>query len=265
MISAESFINLLQDKTIIELDETTKLIQDTIKTSFTSIQDQLVEKIKNNVRDQLIDKIGSSDNITDDQFKRSLEIGHTVFEPMLKADEFIIGSCVFRRNIWNFSSCSTQYFSIIYTNYNDAYQNRLTPVYKSNKKIKLSRPMIIMVSKIFKSISTFCNFVIPNGNGGDESYGDQVVSFLTKTLPEIVYEIQEKYYGDKKFGIYGCKFEEIIEDYHKLTKEMQIKNTALENAKREMERLYGEVDRLNNELSECDQLKKMLLTLKNTV
>lgn len=265
MISAESFINLLQDKSIIELDETTKLIQDTIKTSFTSIQDQLVEKIKNNVRDQLIKKIGSSDDITDDQFKRSLEIGHTVFEPMLKADEFIIGGCNFRRNINNYGSYSSKNFSIVYTNYNNAYQNRLTPVYKSNNKIKLSRPMIIIVNKIFKSISTFCNFAIPNCNGRDETHGDMVVSFLTKTLPEVVYEIQEKYYGDKKFGIYGCKFEEIIEDYHKLRKEMQIKSTALENAKKEMERLYDEVDRLNNELSKCDQLKKMLLTLKNTV
>lgn len=129
--------------------------------------------------------------------------------------------------------------------------------------------MIIIVSKIFKSIESFCDFYelsyFSGGRSCNYRMGEQAVKFLTHTLPEIIYEIQEKYYGDKNFGIYGCKFEEIIDDYHKLKKEIQIKNTTMDNAKREMERLYEENDRLKKELEECEQLKKMLMTLKNTV
>lgn len=142
MISAESFINSLQDKTIIELDESTKLIENTIKTSFASIQEQLVEQIKNNVRDQLIKKIGSSDDLTDKQFQSSLKINNIEYKPSLKPDEYIIGGYQFKRYHANnyHDNNKTYIYDIIYTNYNTVHRhcNSTLYTYKSQKTIKLS-------------------------------------------------------------------------------------------------------------------------------
>lgn len=266
MISKKAFISSLQNKTIIELEESTKLIEDTITKSFNSIKDELISQIKSNVRDELIKKIGSSDDI-DDNFKKTLLIGMESSIRSFKNGEFSIGFANFGRYAaYSYNGHrQVENHSITYTNYNNIYDTRNNG-HKSGKTIKLSKPLIILINNIFKSIGKMCKSGIQNRDGDfDYGYGDTIIHFLSQALPNIIYEIQEKYYGDNNFGVYGCKFEEIIEDYHKLQKEMQIKNTSLENAKKDLERLYSENDRLKKELEECAKLKEILIGLKNTV
>ena len=258
MISREAFISSLQDKTVIEIDKTTKFIEDTIKHTFNSIQSQLIEKIKLDVKDELIKKIGSSDKEID----ASLKITNPPYKPPLKPDEFVIGASGYSR----YYNDRENQFHIVYTNHNNVYNSQNSQYPKINtKSIKLSKPLIIIVRNIFSGIGQLSAHIYRSNGYSDNSVSDSAISFLTKILPDTIYQIQEKYFGDNNYGIYGCKFEEIIDDYHKLQKEMQIKNTALENSKKDLERLYSENDRLKKELEECAKLKEILIGLKNTV
>ena len=83
-------------------------------------------------------------------------------------------------------------------------------------------------------------------------------------IPNMIYEFQEKYYAHDKFGLYGSKFEEIINQFYKSEKEVENKNIELEKTKEEIMRLKEENEGLKKELEDCDQLRQCMANLKNT-
>ena len=60
------------------------------------------------------------------------------------------------------------------------------------------------------------------------------------------------------------KFEEIINSYYELEKELKNKNLELKKSIEEISLLREEITGLKKELEDCDQLRHCLSNLKNT-
>jgi hypothetical protein len=275
MSSIADFVCSLQKQSIIEVKDTTELIEKTIKDTFNSIQHQLISNIKNTVQDELIKKLSNEDINDKPIIKIDLSkdplVSKYLNKMLLKKDE-----CFIKHITYSYQDNPFRDNFIIYTTYNNIYtlkydydhlsHNWYHKVVKLGKEIKLTRALISFVIPLFQFLR--CDNLYYKHSTGDGIYHnrqtDELVKILTKDIPDTIYEFQEKYYANNKFGVYGSKFESIIDQFYKSEKELENKNIELEKAKEEITLLKEENKGLKKELEDCDQLRQCMANLKNT-
>ena len=280
MSSVKDFVSLLQDKSKIELKDTTDLIEKTIKNVFQNIQTELISNIKSNVQDELIKKLSNFE--TNEEIEKIVISNDAVINKYLKDictnDEYIItykeisSYWYDQNNFNNFIAC---------TNYNNTYTLQITgphynthpKLFKQGKNIKITKSFIFLVKELWTQLYKIGSFVhrFNSGSGfgsydatSDNNKTFNTIGILMRDIPNIIYEIQEKYFAHNKYGVYGSKFEEIINQFHKTKKELENKNMEFEKQKEEILRLKEENSGLKKELEDCDQLKHCLANLRNT-
>lgn len=265
MSSILDLLTSFQDKSKIELNETTKLIETTIKNTFDSIQSQLMFAIKNSTRDELITKLSNQKDddleICKIELKKDAIINKYLNNKLFKKDEYLITYQEY---------CTGDSINFIaYSNYNIIYCpqwncgsiKNITQLSYSTT-VKLPNQIISLVKKLWTEVLKIHGLGGMFGNHNDARTQASIAMYnvLCNVLPTIMYEFVQNFFGIDKFGVYGI--EELINQFNQMKKELDNKNIKLKNTQLEIIQVKDDNDKLKKELEEVKlkniQIKKEL-------
>ena len=294
MENYNNFFSQLIDKSKFEINNTTDFIEKKIKDTFDLIQSELIDKIKSDVQNELIKKLNNENIDNKDNFKYEIKpsdvINSVLCDLDLKKDEYFIFYREYDYRPQNISYKIIKKF-IVYTNYNNVFANNnhnflqnITSIKKFESNLKIPYSFLNFISLLLNEIYPKENMFFVHFDYLDPSpyfkrppnENDPMISFAITQNKNCTYIINlffklaehlavmiKKYYADDKFGIYGNKFEEIVEEFSKTKTELEKLKNEFEILEKKNKELVENNIILQKELDDCSYLKKCLMILNN--
>jgi hypothetical protein len=279
MSLTEKAISSLIDNSKIDVTNSCNIIQETIQKTFNSIQDDLITKIKSDIQNELIKKL-SGENYEEDVKKYEVNINtcHEIYKHKIKLekDEYYIyyveynkepdNLRMYHKHFIGFTNLNNMYYYYLNPHYNNITCNRDMKLENKGKHIRIPINIIEFLKKIMeKCFYVNCansnedskkNFLFQrfeNNNSYDSRISYHFENFLL-SIPSIVYDFVEKYYADRHYGIYGNKFEYIVNDYNKMDEKIKKQEEINKKQKEEIIKIEEEKNRIKKEYDELKEI-----------